>query len=109
MLNHLLVQTTKRIEDRGSRIEDRGSRIVLCIMTRPSIFDPRSSILDPQPSQRLYQQDDLVGGRDLWPRVQGVVTHLFDAFQNADPAQDRKSTRLNSSHVRISYAVFCLK
>src|SRR5436305_8934445 len=26
-----------------------------------------------------------------------------------DPAEDRKSTRLNSSHVRISYAVFCLK
>src|SRR3989442_7715766 len=25
------------------------------------------------------------------------------------PAGDRKSTRLNSSHVRISYAVFCLK
>src|SRR5436305_8347524 len=27
----------------------------------------------------------------------------------ADPRGDRKSTRLNSSHVRISYAVFCLK
>src|SRR5690554_7188148 len=26
-----------------------------------------------------------------------------------DRLQDRKSTRLNSSHVRISYAVFCLK
>src|SRR5690606_41664835 len=25
------------------------------------------------------------------------------------PAADRKSTRLNSSHVKISYAVFCLK
>src|SRR5437870_6715947 len=25
------------------------------------------------------------------------------------PEQDRKSTRLNSSHVAISYAVFCLK
>src|SRR5690554_7117906 len=25
------------------------------------------------------------------------------------PVPDRKSTRLNSSHVRISYAVFCLK
>src|SRR5204863_8344146 len=25
------------------------------------------------------------------------------------PSQDRKSTRLNSSHVEISYAVFCLK
>src|SRR5207342_1227489 len=27
----------------------------------------------------------------------------------ADPRADRKSTRLNSSHVKISYAVFCLK
>src|SRR3712207_8444959 len=26
-----------------------------------------------------------------------------------EPAQDRKSTRLNSSHANISYAVFCLK
>src|SRR5690349_23499303 len=26
-----------------------------------------------------------------------------------DPRRDRKSTRLNSSHVEISYAVFCLK
>src|SRR5436309_4470706 len=25
------------------------------------------------------------------------------------PQRDRKSTRLNSSHVKISYAVFCLK
>src|SRR3989442_9392215 len=31
----------------------------------------------------------------------GTVTVLSEA--------DRKSTRLNSSHVRISYAVFCLK
>src|SRR5690554_7446704 len=29
--------------------------------------------------------------------------------QKADLERDRKSTRLNSSHVRISYAVFCLK
>src|SRR5690606_41558081 len=26
-----------------------------------------------------------------------------------EPGLDRKSTRLNSSHVKISYAVFCLK
>src|SRR5436309_10829754 len=31
------------------------------------------------------------------------------AAHEADRAQDRKSTRLNSSHVKISYAVFCLK
>src|SRR5690606_40518078 len=28
---------------------------------------------------------------------------------SADQGRDRKSTRLNSSHVKISYAVFCLK
>src|SRR5256885_12446478 len=27
----------------------------------------------------------------------------------SDPSRDRKSTRLNSSHLVISYAVFCLK
>src|SRR3989442_10580663 len=31
------------------------------------------------------------------------------AVQAVTRALDRKSTRLNSSHVRISYAVFCLK
>src|SRR5690554_36606 len=31
------------------------------------------------------------------------------AVQLPNILQDRKSTRLNSSHVRISYAVFCLK
>src|SRR5690606_40080854 len=29
--------------------------------------------------------------------------------ENRSPSRDRKSTRLNSSHVKISYAVFCLK
>src|SRR5690554_7205387 len=29
--------------------------------------------------------------------------------RKGDDIGDRKSTRLNSSHVRISYAVFCLK
>src|SRR5256885_10367552 len=37
----------------------------------------------------------------------------FDLFQQVvveiDYARDRKSTRLNSSHLVISYAVFCLK
>src|SRR3712207_6947952 len=32
-----------------------------------------------------------------------------EAFAQLTPQQDRKSTRLNSSHANISYAVFCLK
>src|SRR5690606_41591829 len=37
------------------------------------------------------------------------VAVLLGAFLLFACARDRKSTRLNSSHVKISYAVFCLK
>src|SRR5690606_41138390 len=51
------------------------------------------------------------GKQRLWP-----CHRLFDRPHRRhacgggpDAARDRKSTRLNSSHVKISYAVFCLK
>src|ERR1035441_8126208 len=37
------------------------------------------------------------------------LLHLADLHLDRPFAQDRKSTRLNSSHLGISYAVFCLK
>src|SRR2546427_6832885 len=39
----------------------------------------------------------------------GVATPLFAQLLCGDLRPDRKSTRLNSSHSQISYAVFCLK
>src|SRR5690625_450634 len=42
----------------------------------------------------------------------GIGTYSLAEFRHAlydGIRQDRKSTRLNSSHVAISYAVFCLK
>src|SRR5690554_7345576 len=38
-----------------------------------------------------------------------LVLKWIDPQQEAEIISDRKSTRLNSSHVRTSYAVFCLK
>src|SRR5690606_41940375 len=56
------------------------------------------------------------------PGVLGMVTELLAQLEGPEAlrvggglenllagGQDRKSTRLNSSHVKISYAVFCLK
>src|SRR3712207_7940087 len=37
------------------------------------------------------------------------VGRVAAQLEAAYPASDRKSTRLNSSHANISYAVFCLK
>src|SRR5690625_6543574 len=38
-----------------------------------------------------------------------LARERFATRPEGRPATDRKSTRLNSSHVAISYAVFCLK
>src|SRR2546430_17063746 len=43
---------------------------------------------------------------DFGRRVQNLVADRNDA---ASVREDRKSTRLNSSHSQFSYAVFCLK
>src|SRR5688572_32435122 len=49
----------------------------------------------------VHVQEGHPGGRQLVDPANRV--------QVCPPAQDRKSTRLNSSHSQISYAVFCLK
>src|SRR2546430_13411922 len=41
--------------------------------------------------------------------VQGSVEAVQNALIQLSTEEDRKSTRLNSSHSQISYAVFCLK
>src|SRR5437899_8373245 len=49
-----------------------------------------------------------VGAEVRWEK--GCVELLArGAYRNGNDVRDRKSTRLNSSHLGISYAVFCLK
>src|SRR5690606_39996833 len=43
---------------------------------------------------------------DYWGGISKTVNYKGNRI---DIGGDRKSTRLNSSHVKISYAVFCLK
>src|SRR2546430_5705068 len=43
----------------------------------------------------------------FWTRV--YLLYYWNAFRAKNERVDRKSTRLNSSHSQISYAVFCLK
>src|SRR5690606_41078232 len=53
----------------------------------------------------LDREGDIRGGGRGDALQDGILVELDDA----GVVQDRKSTRLNSSHVKISYAVFCLK
>src|SRR2546430_1216364 len=47
--------------------------------------------------------------RESGTRLAVLLTALLYAATHFLASQDRKSTRLNSSHSQISYAVFCLK
>src|SRR5690606_40602517 len=56
----------------------------------------------------IYNQQREAGDQIL--EVENLSAHAEDgSVLFKDLSLDRKSTRLNSSHVKISYAVFCLK
>src|SRR3712207_6929699 len=53
------------------------------------------------------ERDRLTGG--LVPGDDHERERVVELLRRQRPPVDRKSTRLNSSHANISYAVFCLK
>src|SRR2546430_7487749 len=69
------------------------------------------------PRSTLFPYTTLFRSRDLGRRAQRLdltrsrddVPHGEQPAAEHQLARDRKSTRLNSSHSQISYAVFCLK
>src|SRR4051812_49655511 len=100
-------------------------RALLCLVPIPvpagrggvrvEVIDPLDDRLDPQPLAEVLgdpaieivlhaARQDVALLRRVW---HAPITNLFDT-QVAEHL-DRKSTRLNSSHMSISYAVFCLK
>src|SRR2546430_3963368 len=78
---------------------------------------PRSTLF---PYTTLFRSADRVparrrsgqpASRHVVPRVRsrGHLRHVPALRRHRLGSQDRKSTRLNSSHSQISYAVFCLQ
>src|SRR2546426_11169852 len=81
---------------------------------------PRSTLF---PYTTLFRSDDDAAFPPRWRVAQGIVEEVRENLpegigvggeggpgrRDVDGKGDRKSTRLNSSHLVISYAVFCLK
>src|SRR5258705_1255679 len=103
-------------------LSDREAEITECLAEH-KIAEPwkiagplAEANADPQKMDQLRATigDDVIG--DALRRVASVVT-IFGLIHEIDNSTkrisdnniDRKSTRLNSSHLGISYAVFCLK
>src|SRR5437660_12089811 len=76
------------------------------------ILVPRCSALFPYTTlfrSKLRIVWDLKDGPRRYGEIRTGLLRGLDGSSEIAPRVDRKSTRLNSSHVAISYAVFCLK
>src|SRR5690348_17430829 len=72
--------------------------------------------IEPQlyAAENFRAQRKAPGSLDAWDLVMRALSHYWrvtpeDNLAAPGSLADRKSTRLNSSHPSISYAVFCLK
>src|SRR2546430_9943327 len=85
---------------------------------RSTLFPYTSLFRSTRPTWPPCSNKTRGGERDLTvadrKRLQGIAVVRNEhgppcrRFDERQPRQDRKSTRLNSSHSQISYAVFCL-
>src|SRR3712207_8827269 len=72
---------------------------------------PVAGLMSPEPYEEVAQRSKAIG--EALARAGCRLNYAFMTLSLLAlvvlPELDRKSTRLNSSHANISYAVFCLK
>src|SRR5699024_7947238 len=89
------------------------------VLVNPTLYDPLTSkeeiekLKSEDLAISLYNEDGMVvySSNPNFVHVMNQKDLYIDLYelQQGLRSLDRKSTRLNSSHVSISYAVFCLK
>src|SRR5690242_21597514 len=70
---------------------------------------PRSTLFPYTTLFRSLAPDDFVRLSKEYAQIEPVAAAAREVRRLRAELEDRKSTRLNSSHMSISYAVFCLK
>src|SRR2546430_4796782 len=70
---------------------------------------PRSTLFPYTTLFRSMRLEDAVNIEDLHQMAKRKLPKIMFDYIEGGVEEDRKSTRLNSSHSQISYAVFCLK
>src|SRR5262245_63592880 len=96
--NEELVKAGVMLAGEGLHPSARGRRVVFS--------GGKKSLVDGP----FAETKELVAGFWLWQvKSMEEATEWARRCPDPMPGEDRKSTRLNSSHLGISYAVFCLK
>src|SRR5437773_3924391 len=89
---------------------DRGTTVCQLHMRR--FKDGDTITIEPWRAKAFPVVKDLIVDRSAFDRIitaGGYISVNAGGAEDGNTIQDRKSTRLNSSHITISYAVFCLK
>src|SRR2546422_4808885 len=93
--------------DRIERLAELGRERTACVVAFPGAYDVSLVLKQDAPLERVSGLGKTPAVRAL--DVARIEVLVVQYILGADTATDRKSTRLNSSHGYISYAVFCLK
>src|SRR5690606_39534015 len=86
---------------------ERAAWIAAAIINHMPTFSKRRP-RPVTPNELLGKKAAPVDAADFASREE-FRAYMKRQIERAEEEEDRKSTRLNSSHVKISYAVFCLK
>src|SRR5690625_5591854 len=94
-------------EEIWQRIQKRSESEALTISSWPA---PQEFVSDPDPLQLFSDLQNQVSAiRNIQAEMNLPPRSGLSLLLKPAGEEDRKSTRLNSSHVAISYAVICLK
>src|SRR5690606_40472071 len=103
-LTHFFIQCSAPPPDLHSFPTRRSSDLTLDLVDIRAVVAAAGKVpvaVDSTFATPVLQQPATLGAR--------YVLHSATKYLGGHGDVDRKSTRLNSSHVKISYAVFCLK
>src|SRR5690625_6747562 len=104
MFSKLLKEITVAVKEGNSGDEDFNPRLRLAVANARGANMPKDNI-----ERAIKKALDKDTAAIYQPTYEGYAPGGVAVFVEAATDKDRKSTRLNSSHVAISYAVFCLK
>src|SRR6266446_2495301 len=101
----------KLLELRHAAVTERCQKLAADPRIHAALEDNALDLLYPSAKDELrdLMKDEEASGDQVASTLRAKFYRFLDNHGAVLPPPDRKSTRLNSSHLVISYAVFCLK
>src|SRR5690625_6400322 len=101
-------QSNRKIIEYSEAVEESKEQLTQ-LRSHKEKADEKLAMAENETSRQRGEINEMESELRTLRKNSGVNLELVHHLTMAKEKLDRKSTRLNSSHVAISYAVFCLK